>query len=356
MWANFLAKHKRPGMTRDAFDAKMGRGEVYHRRVDRWNTLKNEYKSAYPYLGAALKQSKAFSDALRSGRMAGSNLTPDGDQQNIAVPGQKDNPYPIHWPNAFKPTSFESFSVRSPDGRRLTIPPQPRASHYLKDANEQQRFDLGVAGHFAARMAIGQKLKRYASNRGSATAQEWDKWRRMGFRGGKATLAEQLTEPATPASGGADNSMFRVRHWPGEPDKKLDTTFGKHINTDPQFSEYQATARQADKDRIREKARQGKLDITNPNHVRLWREHFDKIFEERQPHVLGYQMQHVMPLFLIGPVGDRSPNLWPLDVGSHQGGHDVLQQQPQIKELGAPTHDLENTLLVGQWFIIERYV
>jgi hypothetical protein len=354
-WANYIRKTKGKGQDRSTFERRMHTGEVYHPGLGDWRDLKKDYIKEYPRMSDGESDPARFATKMRHGYMLASPMAKDAAFDATAKPpGTKENPYPIHWPTGFLVESFESFSVLLPTGRALNIPPQPRQSYYLREDGKEYRFDLGVGNQYAGRMAIGRKLQRRASERGNKQGQEWDKWRQLGFRGG-AYSPEERNEPVTPGGTG-DENMFRRKHWPGNPDETFDATFGTLIETDSRFVEYQRTERRADKDRIREAARGGKLDITNPDHVRAWREHFDAIFRERQPHVMGYQMQHVVPLFLIGASGDFSANLWPLDVGRHQGGHDVLASQPDLPGYGASTHHLESTELMDRWFIIDRYV
>ena len=208
-------------------------------------------------------------------------------------------------------------------------------------------------------MGIGKKVERQGPGRtAGSTAPEWRHWRNVGFAGSGAATAAAGRKPNT--TGPGDQSMFRVRNLPNATRDPIDVTFGQYIDSDvnPLFSGYLSLPRQVDRDAFRAAARGGELNVMNPIHVNAWVAYLRRKAEAEQSErgVLGYEMQHVMPLCLWGKSADVPRNMWPLNVSQHRTGHTILRNQPRIKEYWeAPTANLESQDLIGSWFVIAKH-
>lgn len=359
-WANYLEETKGSGMDRASFDGKMARNEVYHPKFRAWKSLEADWLKANPTLKEHEKEGRYFASKMRGGYYAGSlERDAEFDPNAEAHTGKQNDPYPIHWPTEFLVSSFEKFSVA--DGR--TIPPTPRNKYSIDAGTRTFQYSFGVAGEFVGRMAIGQVFSRQDPGRNpSLTATEWDHWRNVGFSGGGATAPSTVQKPSLHGTGQEDSSLFGRYSLPnGEPitsDERM--TFGTFIergeDQQGRFSAYR-NLRGVDKTKFRTAARAGDFDIMNPGDVRAYADYLNKEAEAAQAQrgVLGYEMQHVIPLFLEGKSGDTPENMWPLAVSQHRRGHDVLKKQPQIKTWGATTDNIESADLIGTYFKIRKF-
>ncbi|MDD4272144.1 MAG: DUF4157 domain-containing protein [Desulfobacter postgatei] len=351
-WANYLDETRGKGIDNATFSRRMCAGEVFHPKFRDWSTLKNDYKKAYPTLKEHEKKGAYFADKMRGGHYAGSLLRDSSYDPTLETPTPDGVtvPYPIHFPTQFLVNNFENFQVHG----GTTIIKQPRAPYVINTGSRKYPYEFGISGTFSNKMAVGTELTRSEPGRSSSgTATEWNKWRNIGFQGGGGTTTT-VTAPAL--SGIVDASMFRKNTKPDGTEVPGDQTFGQFIESDATFSEYQGL-RQTDKDQFRADARDGRFSVLNPNHVTQWVSYLkDKAeAETSQRGVSGYEMQHALPLFLIGNSADVPANMWPLSVSQHREGHRILANQPQLKQWGAPTHDLESTRLLGKKFVIKKH-
>jgi Domain of unknown function (DUF4157) len=352
-WANYLEETKGKVAVKEVeFANKMAAGEVYHPKFKHWSTLAADYTKAYGTLTEEQKGAAFFAAKMRGGFVPGSILV-DSSYDLMAIhpaPNGKSIPYPIHFPTQFLLSGFENFKV---DGGLILGPAGHKAYDFEVGEDSTVQYSFGVAPSWSNMMNIDSVLQRKAADRGSPTQTMWRRWRAVGFAGGAASGVGAPKVPVL-AGGTRDDSMFRNSRRPdGTP---LTQTFGQFISSDSDFSSYQAL-RGVDQNRFRAAARKARFNIDDKTHVDTWAKYLsDRAeFEASDAGVLGYEQQHVVPLFLAGTGADVVENLWPLSFAAHREGHAILKNQPQLEQWGESTSNIEDPAFIGKKFIIKAH-
>jgi len=367
-WANYLRKTKGKGSEhRPSFETKMRSGNVFHPGLNHWRDLKADYLSSLPTLSKDKAEPANFARDMRKGFMVSSPERKDPyyvDNLETPVPaGTTDNPWPIDWPTQFLIRSFETFTV-SPPGQSLRIRPSGRRAYSFTDDNGQRiSTEFGITPTFQKMMQRGKGnvLKRQNPARGGAVSAEWRKWDNIGFQGETASGGAAPQKPSFPPSERLppDDRMFSNRK---DPYKNVEHGFGSfrmaiEDASYPGYAQYRS-AGGSQREELRRAARAGLINISDTyGHVTKYLEYLqaDREFRSRGKGHMGYEMQHTVPLFLVGGSGDVPENLWPLTYNQHRSGHQILKQQQQLLEFGAPTGDLEATEMMNKYFYIKRY-
>jgi len=366
-WANYL-KDKSGNRTieRSAFESKMRGGEVYHPKQDRWRSIKDDYQRAYDSMKEGDRNPAGFARKMRNGYIVSSAPKPDpqwDSNLNVPVPdadGSPEKPYSIHWPNEFLVKNFRDFTVQG----GVKISKSGNKEYTFDIGGREKTYSFGVSPSFNNKMGLGKKLQRQNPNRNaSKTATAWNHWDEVGFTGSTGSSNTAATDPFESKKVQiGDESMFARNKNPYTNEKLDDLTFKQYLEqqTPSAFTHY-AQATPSEQDRLRGAARKKEIDLRDqPGHVQeylSWYRTKQAALANMRGHA-GYEMQHAVPLFLVGSTGDVRANMWPLTVAQHRLGHRILANQPQLKtDYNLPTHDLESNklLLKPHWFQIVKH-
>ncbi len=361
LWDNWVLLNTGSVMTRGQFERRIDKGFTYHPKISNWRSLKQDYKQAYAFIPETDKQPAKFAARVRKGEMGGSTLTPNGSNSNPppAPTGSSTKPYPVRVPKLFLLSALESFNVTNGG----TVPPTPRIPHnFIDPLAGPYAQTFGIEPKFPGEYALNKKFKRVASSRGSKQRTEANRWMKAGFTGGASIGAA-----AMPTFGGETPEFnFGSHQDPYTGDDLGHVTFKRAIEDtssgmqgyNNKYSHYHAIATIADRNRVRQKAGQGVLNISDRyGHVNKYMKYLNSLTKRKGFRGTGYEMQHVLPLFM-NPVSmqagrDVPANLWPMEAAQHSTGHNILKSQPHLAKFGGPTN-IEQAP-VSDYFIVDSH-